>query len=109
MVKVEPGSSGMPGAADTGVSLDGSSNVTVCLLAGESVRWPMMALFSFLVAGKTLIRGVWSCCPLGTSIERRIRKGFRTPDFLLDVVLPREVMVGAVVMMAGAKAKLVCQ
>jgi hypothetical protein len=35
-----------------------------------------------------------------------MRKGIRTPDFLLDVALPKEFRVGAVVMMAGAKAEL---
>lgn len=62
MANAEPWSSVMVvGAADIGAGLNGSSNVTVCLLAGDSVRWFMIAFFSFLAPDKTLTRDVWSC------------------------------------------------
>jgi len=93
-------------APDNGEALEGSSKVTVCLVGVESAGWSTV-LFSFFPPDQTLSRGPGSCWCLGMSLDRRIRKGFRTPDFLL-VTLPSDLIVGAVVMMAGAIVSL-CQ
>jgi hypothetical protein len=61
MAKPEPWSSEMTDVADNDAALDGSSNVTVCLLPADSVRLLMVALFSFLPPDKTLTPGTWSC------------------------------------------------
>lgn len=88
---------------DAGVpGLEGSSNVTVCLLVDDVVRSFTVALFSSLAA-ECMTLGGRSWPPLGRSLDRRIRKGI----FIRVCFLGWESMsmVGAVVMMAGAEVR----
>lgn len=83
--------------------LGGSSKVTVCLLVvDDDDRSFTVALFSSLAAGRVTLAGrSWPL--LGRSLDRRIRKGI----FIRLCFLGWESMsmVGAVVMIAGAKVK----
>lgn len=81
--------------------LAGSSKVTVCLLVDDMVRSFIVFLFSFFAIGGGRTLGADSCSPLGKSLDRRIRRGIFIRVCFLGWLF--KSMVGAVVMIAGAK------